>query len=125
MNLYLHTDCDSADDLVLEVIFILGNGGNIPIAGGNLLVGRDEVPDQNEDSHDDMLGDRDDIGSGDLGDGDVLLVGSVKIDVIGANPSSDCNLEVLGLGQPLPCQVAWVERGSDDDFGINKLLIEL
>lgn len=88
-------------------------------------MGGDEVPNQNEDGHDDMLGDRDDVGSGDLGDGDVLLVGSVKINVIGANASSDGDFEVLGLFQPLPCQVAGVEGGSDDNFGIDKLLVKL
>jgi len=59
----------------------------------------DEVADEGEDGHDDVLSDGDDVGTSDLGDGDtaVGLVGGVKVDVVRTNTGSDGNLEVLGL----------------------------
>lgn len=39
-------DGDSANDLVLKVKLVLGDGGNVPLTVGNLLVSRDEVADQ-------------------------------------------------------------------------------
>lgn len=58
-----------------------------------------------------MLGDRDNVGSRYLGHGDttVGLVGGVEIDVVGSNTGCDGDLEVLGLGETLGCEVAWVE----------------
>jgi hypothetical protein len=58
-----------------------------------------------------VLGDRDDVGAGDLGDGDaaVGLVGGIKVDVVGADAGCDGELELLGLGQALGRQVAGVE----------------
>lgn len=61
-----------------------------------------------------MLGDGDDVGTSDLSDGDtsVSLVGSIEVDVVGTNTSSDGELELLGLGQSLCGQVTWVEAKS-------------
>jgi hypothetical protein len=60
-----------------------------------------------------VLGDGDDVGAGDLCDGDaaVGLVGGVEVDVVGADACRDGELKVLGLGQALGCQVARVEAG--------------
>jgi hypothetical protein len=60
-----------------------------------------------------VLGDGDDVGAGDLGDGDaaVGLVGGGQVDVVGADTSGDGDLEVLGLGQTLSGQVTRVEAG--------------
>lgn len=104
-------DGDGADDLALEVELVLGGGGDVPVAGLDLLVGGDEVADEDEDGHDDVLGDGDDVGAGDLGDGDaaVGLVGGIEVDVVGADTSGDGDLEVLGLGEALSGQVAGVE----------------
>ena len=104
-------DGDGADHLALEVVLLLGRGGHVPLAALDLLVGGDEVADEDEDGHDDVLGDGDDVGAGDLGDGDaaVGLVGRVEVNVVGADAGSDGNLEVLGLGQTLSVQVAGVE----------------
>lgn len=61
-----------------------------------------------------MLGDGDDIGAGDFGDGDtaVGLVGGIEVDVVRADTSGDGELELLGLGQALGSQVTRVEAGS-------------
>jgi len=118
---------NGTDDLVLEIVLVLGDGGDVPVTGGNLLVGRDEVADEDEDGHDDVLGNRDDVGASDLGNSDtaVGLVGSIQVNVIGTNTGSDGNLEVLGLGQTLLGQVTRVEGSSDDDLSINEVLVEL
>jgi len=55
------SDGDGADDFALEIEFVLGRLGNIPPAGLDLLVGGDEVADQDEDGHDDVLSDRHDV----------------------------------------------------------------
>lgn len=39
-----------------------------------------------------MLSDGDDVGSSDLGDGDLLEVGGVQVDVVGSDTSGDADL---------------------------------
>ena len=58
-----------------------------------------------------MLSDRDNVGTSDLSDGDtaVSLVGSIEIDVVGSDTSSDRKLQVLGLSKTLCCEVTGVE----------------
>lgn len=106
-------DGDGADNLVLQVVLLLGDGGHVPVAALDLLVGGHKVADEDENGHDDVLGDGDDVAAGDLGDGDaaVGLVGRVEVDVVGADAGRDGNLEVLGLGETLSGQVARVEAG--------------
>lgn len=102
---------DGADNLALEVVLLLGGSSNIPLSALNLLVGRDEVTDEDEDGHDNVLGDRDDIAAGDLSNSDAAigLVGSIEIDVVGANTGGDGELEVLSLGETLGSQISRVE----------------
>lgn len=104
-------DGNGTDNLVLKVVLVLGDLSNVPLALGNLLVGGDKVADESEDGHDDVLGDGDDVGARDLGDGDAAigLVCGVEVDVIRSNTSSDGNLEVLRLSKTLSRQVAGVE----------------
>lgn len=52
---------DGTDDLVLEIVLVLGHGCDVPVTGSDLLVGRHEVADEDQHSHDDMLGDGDDV----------------------------------------------------------------
>jgi hypothetical protein len=58
-----------------------------------------------------VLSDRDDVGSSDLSDGDtaVGLVGSIEVDVVGTDTSSDGELQVLGLSKTLSGKVTGVE----------------
>jgi hypothetical protein len=118
---------NGTDDLVLEIVLVLGDGSDVPVTGHDLLVGGDKVADEDEDGHDDVLSNRDNVGTSDLGNSDtaVGLVGSVQVDVVRTDTSSDGNLEVLCLGQTLLGQVTRVEGGGDDDFGINEMLVEL
>ena len=66
---------DGADDFVLEVVFVLGDGGDVPVASLNLFVSGHEVADQGEDGHYDVLGDGDDVRAGDFGHGDAAISG--------------------------------------------------
>ena len=108
-------DSDGTDNLVLEVVLVLSDLSDVPVTTGDLLVGRDEVADEGEDGHDDVLSDGDDVGASDLSDGDtaVGLVGSIEIDVVGTDTSSDGELEVLGLSKALCCEVTGVETVND------------
>jgi len=119
-------DSDSTDDLVLKIVLTLGDGGNVPVTSLDLLVSWDEVSDEDEDGHDDVLSNRHDIGASDLSDGDTTigLVGSVEIDVVRSNTSSDGELELLGFGETLGRQVARVEGCGNYDLSVDKLLIK-
>lgn len=120
-------DSDGTDNLALKIELLLGSVGNVPLTTLDLLVGRDEVADENEDGHKDVLSNGDDVGASDLSDGDtaVSLIGSVEVDVVRADTSGNSELEVLGTGQTLSGQVTRVERSSDDDLSILELLVEL
>jgi hypothetical protein len=50
-----------------------------------------------------VLGDGDNVGARDFGDGDAAigLVGCVEVDVVGADACCDCELELLGFGETL------------------------
>ena len=102
---------NGTNDLVFQIEFILGNCSDVPLAALNLLVSRYKVSDKGEDSHDDMLGNRHNVGSSDFGDSDttVCLVGGIKVNVVGTDTGGDGDLELLGLGQSLCGQVTWVE----------------
>jgi len=105
---------DCTDGLALKVELVLGDGSNVPLTIADLLVSRDEVADQCEDGHDNVLSDRDNVAASNFSDGDttVGLVGGVEVDMVRANTSSDGNFEVLSLGQTLSGQVTGVEAVS-------------
>lgn len=109
---------NGTDNLALKVELVLGSSGNVPLATLNLLVGGNEVADQEQNSHDDVLSNGDNVGASDLGDGDTAVgsVGSVQVNVVGTNTSGDGNLEVLGLGQTLGSQVTRVEAVKRESF---------
>jgi hypothetical protein len=88
---------DGADDLVLQVERVAGDLRDLPVAALNHLVGGYEVPDEQEDAHDDVLRDGDDVGAGHLEDLDPVLDSSVQVNVVGADACSDADFEVLGL----------------------------
>ena len=71
----------------------------------------DEVADEDEDGHDDVFGDRDDVGAGNFSDGDasVGLVSGVEVDMVGANAGGDGEFEVFRFGKAVGCQVARME----------------
>lgn len=58
-----------------------------------------------------MLSDGDDVGARDLGNSDATVgrVGSVQVNMVGADASGDGELQVLRLSETLGSQVARVE----------------
>lgn len=104
-------DSDGADSLALKIVLLLGDGGDIPVTLSDLLVSGDEVADKDENGHDDVLSDRDDIAASDFSDGDTAVggVGGIEVNVVGTNTSSDGELQVLGLGQTLSSEVTGME----------------
>ena len=108
---------NGTNGLALKVVLVLGDLSDVPVAACNLLVSRHEVADEGEDGHNDVLGDRDDVGASDLSDGDtaVDLVGDVQVDVVRTNTGGDGKLEVLGLPETLLGQVARVETARLSD----------
>ena len=74
-------------------------------------MGRYEVADQCKNSHNNVLGYGYDIGSRHFSysDASVGLVGSVQVDVVGADTGCDSELELLGLGKALCGKIAGVE----------------
>jgi len=119
-------DSDGTDNLTLKIELVLGGSSDVPVTSNDLLVGWDKVADEDEDGHDDVLSDGDDVGTGNLGNGDTAigLVGSVKVDVVGSDTSGNGNLEVLGLGEALSGKVTWVEWSGDDDLSVYEVLVE-
>lgn len=61
------------------------------------LVGRDKVPDEQENRHHHMLCDGNHVRPRDFEDLDVLFHCSVEVNVVRSNTSSDAELQVLGL----------------------------
>jgi hypothetical protein len=57
---------DGADDLALEIKRSSSDLSDVPSARNNLLMSGDKVPNEEEDGHHNVLGDRDDVGSGNL-----------------------------------------------------------
>lgn len=110
---------NGTDDLVLEVELVLGSSGDVPVTGLDLLVGGHEVAHQDQNGHNDMLSNGDDVGAGHFGDGNttVGLVGGIEVDVVGTNTSSNSELQVLSLGETLSGQVAGVETKVDEASG--------
>jgi hypothetical protein len=133
---------NGTDDLALEIELVLGRSSDVPLTILDLFVCGDEVADEDEDGHDHVLCDGDDVRAGDFCNGDAAIgrVRSVEVDVIGTDTSSDSKLELLGLCETLGGQVPGVEtvcvsiycsieqndlRCGDDNFSVNELLVEL
>lgn len=64
------------------------------------------------------------IRSSNLCNSDLLLVGSVQVDMIRANTGGNCELEVLRFGDEFLGEVAGMEGGSDEDCRSREFLLE-
>jgi len=106
---------NSSYNLAFEIKLVLGSGSDVPFTGLDLFMCGDEVTDEDEDGHNDVLGNGDNIGACYFGNGDtsIGLVGCVQVDVIGADSSCDGDLELLGLGETFGGEVTGVETGVD------------
>ena len=101
-------------------------------------MGGDKVPDEEQDVHDDVFCDRDDVRASDLENLKALRGGGVEVDVIRSDTSRDTDLEILGLqnmrSQKYPSsddhthitylvkkllsEVTRMKRSSDHDVGL-------
>ena len=108
-------DSDRAHDLVLEIVFVLRNGGDIPVSTRNLLMSWNKVANEGEDGHENMLCHGYDIGTSDFSDRDATVgfVPGIKVDVIGSNARSDGKFELLSFSESFGGQVPWVEANSN------------
>ena len=57
------TSTKRTDDLAFEVVRVLGDGSDVPVTSHDLLVRGNEVADEEEDRHENVLSDGDDCGS--------------------------------------------------------------
>ena len=130
---------DGTNDLALQVKGVAGDIRDLPFTTldhlsvdlrtrsltenprDTYLVSRNKVPDEEEDGHDDVLSDRDDVGAGDFQNLDAVLDSGVEINVIRANTSSDTELQLLGLVEEVSSEVSGVERCGDQDLSLDKL----
>lgn len=62
-----------------------------------------------------MFSNRDHVGASDFGNGDLLLVGGVEVNVVRADTSGDAELEVLSLLEDFSGSIARMERCADRD----------
>jgi hypothetical protein len=76
---------DCRNDLPLEIESGSSDLGDVPVPSLDHLVRGRVVSDEEQDGHDDVLGDRDNVRPADLRDGDASLVGSVEVDVVGSD----------------------------------------
>jgi hypothetical protein len=106
----------ASTNLALEVERVARNLGDGPVAALDHLVRGDEVADEEEDAHHDVLRDGDDVGAGDLEDLDPALDGRVEVDVVRADAGGDAELEVLRRVDELAREVARVEGRRNEDL---------
>jgi hypothetical protein len=97
-----HAEADAAraeraDDLALEVERVARDLGDLPVAALDHLVRGHEVADEEEDRHDDVLRDGDDVRARHLHHLDVPLHRRIEVDVVRADTGSDAHLQVLRL----------------------------
>ena len=106
---------DCTHYFVLKIIFVLGNGGDVPVSTRNLFVSWDEVANKGEDSHEHMLCHRHDVRASDLSDCDatVSLICSIQVNVIRSNAGCDREFELLSFSKPFGGQVTWMEADSN------------
>ena len=108
-------DSDRAHDLILQIVFVLRNGGDIPVSTRNLLMSWNKVANEGEDGHENMLCHGYDIGTSDFSDRDatVSFIPGIKVNMIGSNARSDGKLELLSFSESFGGQVTWVEANSN------------
>ena len=112
----------------LHPLDVIGAGhavGDVPAAVDHPLVGGDVVADQRQDHHHHVLGDADAVAVGDLGDRHPGVHRRLQVDVVGADPGGDRELQVRGLGDPLGGQVRGPERLRDHHVRLRQPLLEL
>lgn len=109
---------DCTYDLVLKVIFVLSNSGDVPVPTSDLLVSWNKVANKGKDSHEDMLCHGYHVGPSHFSDDDptIGLVCGIEVNVVRSNAGSDGELELLSFGEPFGSQVTWMEADSNEQL---------
>ena len=102
---------NGAHHLAFKIVLVLSDPSDIPSACLDLLMGGDEIANESQDCHEDVLGDGNDIGACDFRNGDTAigLVRGIEINMIGSDTCRNGKLELLGFFETLLGQVAGVE----------------
>ena len=108
---------DCTYNLVLKVIFVLSNSGNVPVAAGNLFVSWDEVADEREDSHENMLCHGHDVGASNFSNGNTTIgfVCGIEVNVIRSNAGGNGELKLLSFSESFGRQVTWMEAERNEE----------
>lgn len=77
------SNTNGGNNFAFNIERVLGDGSNVPFTTGNHLVGRNKVADKSEHGENDVLGNGLDVGSGDFGNEDVVLIGGGQVDMVG------------------------------------------
>ena len=109
-------DSNCAHDLVLEIVFVLRNGGNVPVSTRDLLMSWNKVANECENGHENMLCHGYDIGTSDFSDRDATIgfVPSIEVNVVGSNARSDGKFELFSFSESFGGQITWVEADSNN-----------
>ena len=116
---------DGADVHALDVVGARDAIGDVPAALAHPIVRREVIAHEAEDHHHDMLGDADRVAVGHFGDGDAAVDRGLQIDMVGADPGGQRELEILRLGDAFGGQIGRPEGLRDDHVGIDQLALEL
>lgn len=120
--------CSQKDEatayFALQIECISGDFRHLPVTTCGHLVSGDEVSDEEQHVHDDVLGDGGNVGSGDLEDLDLAVDGGFQVNMVGADTSGDADLEVLGPLEEVGGEVSGMEGGSNQHLGIDDVLLE-
>lgn len=116
---------DGAHRLPLQVVRPVRDAGNVPLPADGLVVARQEVAHEDEDAHELVLGNRHRVAARDLGDGEPRGRGRRQVDVVGADPRREEQLQVLGARDAVRRHVRRVERRGDEHVRVRDVLLQL
>lgn len=125
---HTQTNAASSDNTNIHTLNVVRLGdavGNVPAALlAGPLVGGDVVAHETENHHNGVLGNTVGVGVSDLSNSDTGLVGSIEIDVVRTNTSSQSQLEVLGPRDAISVKVGGPEGLRDNNISSGQLALE-
>ena len=102
---------NSPNNFTLQIELVLGSVCNVPISSLDLLMRRNEVADKDQNSHNNVLGNRNHVGACNFRNSDatVGLVGGIEVNMVRANAGSYGELQFLSLCKTLGSKITRVE----------------
>ncbi len=113
-------DSDGTYNLVLKVVFVLSNSGDVPVSTRNLLVSWDKIADKGENGHENMLCHGHNVGASHFSNSDTTVgfVCGIEVNMVRSNAGGDCELELLSLGESFRGQITRMETDSNEQLVI-------